>query len=367
MKGFIEMPTCASVPVTAEGFLGDLKTKVDKSLFAYLSELKQNSSLRMLPGLHDMIANFVAAGGRRIRPLLFLLAWNGYGGKVDGEILRISAAIELFHTFALVHDDLVDHSNVRRGQPALHIQLARQANVSEEAGQDLALLAGDLLYSAAIRAILSVEMEPERKVQAMQELMRVAIETGAGASLELTVRQQTVDTIGQDTVDTIQTLKTSQYTFVCPLTLAAILAGAGESELQRLMEFGTVVGQAYQIRDDLDDWRAFAEDPTMMQACEARLLWPFWRCLQQAEDKEREGLNATILQRPLTRLSLRAIQESMTSKRIFLEGEECIAALLNRSQTLLGASFMTRESKELLWQCVRGFFGNAGSLPEAQR
>lgn len=367
MKGLNQTPTCDSVPVAMDVFFSNLKTKVDEALFAYFGELQQGSSLRMLPALQDTITNFVAAGGRRIRPLLFLLAWSGYGGKVDGGILRISAAIELFHTFALVHDDLVDHSNVRRGQPALHIQLARQAKVSEQAGQDLALLAGDLLYSAAILAILSVEMEPERKVKAMQELMRVAIETGAGASLELTVRQQTVDTIGQDTVDTIQTLKTSQYTFVCPLTLAAILAGAGAEELQRLTEFGTLVGQAYQIRDDLDDWRAFTENPSMMQACEARLLWPFWRCLQQAEEKEREGLNAAILQCPPARESLLAIKEYMTTKRIFQEGEERITALLNQSQTLLGASIMTSESKELMWQCVRGFFGNANPLPEAQQ
>lgn len=339
--------------------LATLRAEVDGALRACLRELEDHDSLRRIPGLADTISEFITGGGQRIRPLLFLLAWRGYGGSLDEAILRVAAAIELFHSFALVHDDLVDHSVMRRGKPSLQVLLAQRLRVNEQTGQELALLAGDIVYSAAIRAILSAPAQAERKVRVLDELMRVAIDTGAGVCLEVTVRQQNPQEVRQETVDLVQNLKTSQYTFVCPLTLAAILSAAAPEEQIVLSHFGALVGRAYQMQDDLDDMRGYLADLTSLQSCEARHLWPFWQACQQASAPEREELNKAALALPAAADSIATIQRIFAEQGVFEQGEECIRRLLQRSEDALSPSVMSVEYKGVLWQSLRGFFRGA--------
>lgn len=343
----------------------ELRTEVEQTLRVCLRELCQNTSLRALPVLSEAVSEFISGGGHRIRPLLFLLAWLGYGKEINQEILRVSAAIELFHNFALMHDDIIDRSDLRRGKPSLHVLLAKKMGLNDQAGQELALLTGDIIYSAAVRAILAVEAHAGHKVQVLEELMRVAIDTGAGACLEVINRQHQPQDVNEETVDLVRNLKTSQYTFVGPLLLAAILSSAAPGEREVLSRFGSLAGQAYQMQDDLNDMQSYLSDPTSMQPCEARHLWPFWQACQNVGDAERESLNVAILAAPADVAALKTIQRILAQHGVFRQGEIRISSLLQAAEKTLNSSLMDIEYRNILWQCLRGFFDNTAAPSEA--
>ncbi len=138
----------------------------------------------------DEVIRLVGAGGKRLRPVFCYWGYRAAGG-VDGEpIERAAAALELLHTMALIHDDLMDRSPERRGAPSSAIQLAEQARRRgspdpERAGASLALLAGDLAAVLADRLLLASGFPPDRLVGALDRYHRMRIDMALGQSLDV--------------------------------------------------------------------------------------------------------------------------------------------------------------------------------------
>ncbi|MFD7889864.1 polyprenyl synthetase family protein [Streptomyces albidoflavus] len=202
----------------------------------------------------ERIARFTSLGGRRLRPALLWWALRACA-LPDGDraraALRVGAAVELLQTCALVHDDVMDSSRLRRGRPALHVSLADQYGA---AGTDLfagaaAVLAGDLALAWAEDTLAETELpDPvRRRVRAVWRAMRG--EMVAGQYLDLH-GQVTADRSALLALRTAR-LKSAQYSASRPLELGAVLAGAEPALTRRLAEAGAPAGLAFQLRDDL--------------------------------------------------------------------------------------------------------------------
>jgi geranylgeranyl diphosphate synthase, type I len=209
-------------------------TRVDADLAAPLSSLR----------------DLVLAGGKRLRPAFCHWAFVGAGGDPsDTSVVDAGAGLELLHTFALVHDDVMDASLRRRGMDAVHVQFIdehrRNAWRAEDRrfGEGVAILVGDLafVYADLLMADLS------REAQAIFTELRIEVNIGQYLDLLGTVR-------GNPSVETarrICTYKSGKYTIERPLHLGAALAGRHEEFDLALSAYGLPLGEAFQLKDDL--------------------------------------------------------------------------------------------------------------------
>jgi geranylgeranyl diphosphate synthase type I len=198
----------------------------------------------------EALARATAAGGKRLRPTFCYWAFVGRGGGDDDPRLAdVCAALELIHLFALVHDDLMDHSELRRGRPTLHRQFASDHEAegwdgdADDYGLSAALLAGDLALTLA-DGLLTDTAPPIRHV-----FSELKLEMCAGQYLDLVAPHRR--SRSAHLARTISILKTAKYTVERPLHLGALLRDDDRRTQDRLSAFGLVLGEAFQLLDDV--------------------------------------------------------------------------------------------------------------------
>ena len=184
--------------------------------------------------------------GKRLRPALLAIGHGlgaGHAQLADG-VWTFAAGFELLHTFLLIHDDVADRAERRRGRPALHRLLA-----PGRLGEDLAVVVGDHLFARSIEAMLVTGLPGASRV--VRHYLGICRHTAAGQYLDLDLTRAPLSEVTLFQALRVAHLKTAQYGFVAPLVCGAMLAGAPASLLQALERVGRHVGLAYQLRDDL--------------------------------------------------------------------------------------------------------------------
>ena len=191
--------------------------------------------------LYDLVRDYAARKGKGLRPGLLLAAADACGAAIR-TALPAAAALELLHTALLIHDDVEDHSRLRRGRPTLH----------ELHGSALAINAGDALANLAVRPLTSPAFPRYRAREVLAELRLAIRQTTEGQALELGWRRHgVVDLSALDYLELVGR-KTCWYTTVAPLRIGAQL-GRWRPEPAALDRLGFLAGCAFQIRDDLLD------------------------------------------------------------------------------------------------------------------
>jgi geranylgeranyl diphosphate synthase, type I len=232
-----------------------LRARVDRTLDAFLAGVREEMAAVAADALLpiDEVIRLIAVGGKRLRPAFCYWGYRAAGG-VDGEpIDRAAAALELLHTMALIHDDLMDRSAARRGAPASAFQLADRARRRgcpdpERAGASLALLAGDLASVLADRLMLISGFEPVTLVVALDRYHGMRTDMALGQGLDVTG--------GAADPALAATLKGGSYTVKGPLLIGAALANADPHVTAALATYGSPLGLAFQLRDDERDGEA---------------------------------------------------------------------------------------------------------------
>lgn len=205
-------------------------------------------------GVTNTLRRFVLAGGKRLRPTFCYWGWRAAGGDDAEEVIMAAAALELFHAFALIHDDIIDGSDRRRGQPSMHELFADlHARSSWRGdhhafGRHTALLCGDLCAAWAEQMFHECGLPPGRIHQAYAVFAQMRTEVIAGQYLDL------VSSVGDGSVAsalTVIRMKAARYTVTRPLQIGARLAGGGSQLCRAFVEFGDPLGDAFQLRDDV--------------------------------------------------------------------------------------------------------------------
>lgn len=237
--------------------LGHVRDQVGHALQRFLESQREvllGTGEELLPGLEALAE--LLAGGKRLRPAFCYWGWRGAGGDDCPQILAAAAALELLHASALVHDDVMDGSDTRRGQPSLHRRFAARHAAQgwrgspESFGVGAAILMGDLLLSWT-DAMFHASGLPATSLQRGQlvlDLMRT--EVMAGQYLDLLGQAA-----GNGTVASalrVVEYKTAKYTIERPLHLGAALAGCPGGPLPAAYSaYGLPLGVAFQLRDDI--------------------------------------------------------------------------------------------------------------------
>jgi geranylgeranyl diphosphate synthase type II len=229
------VPGSAEVP--APGYPDDLRTLVEE----FLVELRFSGE-RATEGLDEAMRYSLLAGGKRIRPVLTLATASALG-RDPSDVLPTAAAIELIHTYSLIHDDLpaMDDDDLRRGRPTCHVAY----------GENVAILAGDGLFAEAYNLVLHRQPgEPARVLSALREVSE-AIGVGGMVGGQY-VDVAGADDLGPDGLRHMHELKTGRL-IGASIAVAPILLGAPEAARLALRRFAGELGVLFQIVDDILD------------------------------------------------------------------------------------------------------------------
>ncbi len=200
----------------------------------YIDEMPYN---RQPASLYEPIRYILSLGGKRIRPTLMMLAYNLYQEDPES-ILPQACGLETYHNFTLLHDDLMDHADMRRGNPTVHVKW--DANT--------AILSGDTMLLMAFKLMM----------QCPQEYLHAVLDVFTETTLEIDEGQQydisfeTRDDVREEEYIEMIRLKTSVL-LACALKIGAILGGASASDAENLYKFGEQIGLAFQLQDDFLD------------------------------------------------------------------------------------------------------------------
>lgn len=215
-----------------------LKELVDNYLKNYFNGKGSYNSL-----IYDAVSYSLNVGGKRIRPVLFMLVYTMYKGE-DKEIIDMAAAIEMIHTYSLIHDDLpcMDNDDLRRGKPTNH----------KVYGENIAVLAGDALLNEAMILLMDFSLKNGK------DALVAAREIAYAAGVDGMIGGQVVDIINEgkkiskEELNYMHLKKTGEL-IRSSIVAGAILAEADKSEIELLNKFGMNLGLAFQIKDDILD------------------------------------------------------------------------------------------------------------------
>ena len=233
-----------------------MRNRVDVAVTEFLNQRGQQLA-KISPQLDvvtESLRSFMASG-KRVRPIFCWWAWRGCGGTDSDPALRAAASLEFIQGCALIHDDVMDRSDTRRGQPAVHRrfeQLHDNSNwfgLANDFGEASAILIGDLALTWADQAYYEsgLDLEALHRGKPVYDNMRTEVVAGQ----YLDVLQQAQRSHDREDILKVAQFKTAKYTIERPLHLGAAWADAPESTVAALSEFGLPLGVAFQVRDDI--------------------------------------------------------------------------------------------------------------------
>lgn len=228
-------------------------------------------------GLYEPIEYTLASGGKRLRPRLVLLAAEMFGGKEE-TVLPAALAIEVFHNFTLLHDDVMDKADIRRGRPTVHVRW----------NDNTAILSGDQMVIEAYTLLSRVPADRLSETLRLFNKMATEICEGQQYDMEFEGREQ----VSIEEYMQMIRLKTSVL-LATALQIGAYIAGANAAQQQALYEYGINIGLAFQIQDDILD--VYGDPRTFGKAiggdiCCNKKTYMLLTALQRADDETRAEL-----------------------------------------------------------------------------
>lgn len=221
--------------ITVVDILKKYSASIDKEIDKTLNSIDP-------PQLYKSSKHLINAGGKKIRPTLSVLSCEAVGGKAE-HALKTAAAIELIHTFSLIHDDIMDKDAVRRGVPSVHVKW----------GEPMAILAGDTLFSKAFETILKTEIDgvPSRRVlYALKTVVDSCIKICEGQACDIGFEGK-FDVNENEYMNMI--FKKTAALISAATKSGSIIGGGSREQIEALAEYGRLIGLAFQIQDDYLD------------------------------------------------------------------------------------------------------------------
>lgn len=231
-------------------------TEVDQRLQHLVGEKTRKAPTPAMRGLWQQIAK-ATHGGKRTRPMLVNLGYQVASGTHGSRLVDTACAFELLHTALVIHDDIIDQDFVRRGQPTLSAHYRNSATAqgqpasqAEHIGHSAAILAGDVLISQAV-GLLTQACRDQPNGAAVIDVFHDAILQSAAGELDDVLYSAHLESPKLDDVLRMHQLKTAAYSFDAPLRAGALLGGADAQTVTQLGQIGILLGNCYQIIDDV--------------------------------------------------------------------------------------------------------------------
>jgi geranylgeranyl diphosphate synthase type II len=306
------------------------------------------------------IARLVHAGGKKLRPKMTLMAYQAFGGTDSEKILPIAAAQELLHVGLLIHDDIIDRDTIRYGVDnidggyrKLYESLVGEMGERTHYAQSAAMLAGDLLLTGAQQLMLESNIEPAR-INEVQKILGTGIFEVIGG--ELIDTESAFREAGTISAETVARYKTASYSFITPLLIGAVLAGATKEEQVKVREFAEAIGVAFQLRDDLIGLfgdESVTGKSTVGDIREGKRTYLIEQFYLHANDDQRTEFERYFGKPEVTPQDIERVKQLLIDSGAQAKTEDAITGLEVKAQTALEGLTNTAQLKELITLATR--------------
>ncbi|MCI4353515.1 MAG: polyprenyl synthetase family protein [Thermoplasmata archaeon] len=231
--------------------------RIEQEIARAYGEAREASGSELAADSLTVLEEFTLRGGKRLRALLVLAGYHIATGREPAPALSAAAGIEQFQSWMLIHDDIIDHAEERRGGATVHRLMAtrhgddRLLGSSAEYGTGMGITLGDLQEPFAVDALLRSPVPERRRLEALAEYVRMTRETAYGQLLDVRNGVLPVDRVREEDVMEVHRRKTAEYTVAGPVRIGAILGGGSPGLLTELGSIGIDLGVAFQLRDDV--------------------------------------------------------------------------------------------------------------------
>ena len=229
--------------------LGDLREKINQKLGDYFKFKLNECDNEIIRDIILKLREFTMNGGKRVRPILLIMGYSLFS-EIDDRIINASISIEMAQSFLLIHDDIMDQSDMRRGKPSFHraVENSLKRDGMERIAENIAISAGDLIDTFSHEALLRSGFPVNNLLDADFEFSKIIEDTGKGQILDIYSALE--DVYSEDRLLKLHFLKTARYTIQGPMLMGALLSG-NKQYLNEIREFGKSAGIAFQLYDDL--------------------------------------------------------------------------------------------------------------------
>ncbi len=339
--------------------LKEHKAIIDEKLEAYI-EKKKGHALEINAYANEMMGilkEFNLRGGKRLRPAFVVEGYRCVGGTDMDSIYYASLASEIMEGYLLVHDDVMDLDDVRRGGKSVHCTYREyhKKNFSGEGaqhfGESMAIIGGDVLETLGIDVLATSNFPDALKVKAMQKYATIVRYTGYGQLLDVLSEELPIDRVTEDHVLTIHKMKTSMYTIEGPLQMGAMLAGAGDAELKMFSDYGVPLGQAFQLQDDMLGLFGKEEKlgkPVDSDLKEGKRTILILKALESANDNERKDVMSALGNESVTPEQVEIVRDIVRSTGSYDYSKQLAAKLAEQARVAVAESTFVDEGKGYL-------------------
>lgn len=285
-----------------------------------------------------------ATQGKMIRGCLLLLSYRLFGGDQKYVPLHAAAALELTHSGLLIHDDMIDRDEKRRGQPAFHIQLTQRSQEmgyieADHHGQSIALCAGDITFFLSFELLSQLKSEDLLVRQLMQLFAREFTQVGFAETQDIH-QGLTTKQITEDDIFSMYKYKTGRYTFSLPLSAGALLASQPVSVQGQLGTLGETLGLIFQLKDD--ELGLFGTEAEIGKVAgsdvrEGKKTLYYLYSLELATSEDRERLKRLFGKRDITDDELEQVRTLVISSGTKAKVDQKIKQLQDKAQAQIGA------------------------------
>jgi len=254
----------------------------------------------------------------------------------------------------LVHDDIIDKSDLRRGKPSLHALLNRYFKNGKNlkfSGEDLSIVVGDVIYAMALDAFLAVKENPQRKELALRKLISAVLYTGSGEFIELLLGTKPIEKTTKNDIYKIYDYKTANYTFASPLAMGALLGGAKENQIKQLFDYGMCLGRAFQIKDDIIGTFAGSVQTgksDLTDISEAKRTLLIWYAYNRSDQHGKIAIKRVFSGKTAGKNELLEIRAIISESGGLAYAKKEIKGLLDKAQGSIKSLKMYKESREAL-------------------
>ncbi len=347
----------------------DLRARVEKALAAFLGQ--QRTLLvgidAALEPVADAIEAFVMGGGKRLRPAFAYWGFRGAGGVDCDEVVGAVAALEFVQASALIHDDVMDASDTRRGEPAVPRRFATRhvhhawAGDAEGFGAGSAILLGDLCLAWSDELLRSSGLDTAALLRARPDFDLMRTEVIAGQYLD--VHAQVTGDTSLQRASTVARYKSAKYTVERPLLLGAAIADASDEIRSAYSGFGLPLGEAFQLRDDI---LGVFGDPTLTgkpagdDLREGKRTYLVAAAVAAADPAIAEQLRRGLGDRDLDDAGVHRLREIIVATGALDRTEQRIASLTETALDTLGRITLTAEATTMLAELAQAATRRAG-------
>ena len=333
-----------AVSFSATNDLKEIRNLVNQELLNFVAVENKylNEIASELAPVATAMERFLLDSGKRLRPLFAYIGFLGTGSKPSVEILRACAALELVHVCALMHDDVMDASDTRRGAPAIHKEFEALHNEqkfsgsSEQFGISAAILLGDLALVWSAKMLHQSGVDNELMIRSFPMYDEMRVELMAGQFLDIYEQAFASESVERSLK--VARFKSGKYTIERPLHFGAALGGANQILFKTYSDYGLPLGEAFQLRDDVLGIFGNPDEtgkPAGDDLREGKRTVLLAKTMELADEKSKAVIKSALGNPRLTLEDVTAIREIIIGCGALAEVEDLISSLTSSAHSAL--------------------------------